>query len=64
MLIMFFMNMLYIKVVAKFHALLVLEFYNFRPANLRVIDYRFCKFPVGFYFTFCTDLIDDAFWLS
>jgi hypothetical protein len=32
-------NMLYTKVVVNFHVLLVLEFHDFRPANLRVIDF-------------------------
>jgi hypothetical protein len=38
-LIMFSVNMLYAKVVDNFHILLVLEFHDFRPANLRVIDF-------------------------
>jgi hypothetical protein len=36
---MFSVNMSYTKVVANFHVLLVLEFYDFRPTNLRVIDF-------------------------
>jgi hypothetical protein len=36
---MFSINMLYKKVVANFHVLLVLKFYDFKPANLRVIDF-------------------------
>jgi hypothetical protein len=36
---MFSMNMLYTKVVANFDVLLVLEFHDFWPVNLRVIDF-------------------------
>jgi hypothetical protein len=30
---------LYTKVVANFHLLLILEFHDFRPTNLGVIDF-------------------------
>jgi hypothetical protein len=36
-------NMLYTKVVVNFHILLVLEFHDFRPANLRVIDFTISR---------------------
>ena len=39
MLIMFSMNILYTKVAANFHVLLVLEFHDFSHDNLRVIDF-------------------------
>ena len=39
MLFIFSVNILYTKVVDNFHVLLVLEFHDFRAANLRVIDF-------------------------
>jgi hypothetical protein len=39
MIIIFSRNMLFTKVVANFHICFVLEFHDFSPANLRVIDF-------------------------
>jgi hypothetical protein len=47
--IMFSVNVLNIKVVDNFHLLIVLEFHDFRPAGLRVIDFT-SSLSVSVYF--------------